>query len=150
MTRSLPGNVTTQMDLALWRTSRAIRGRRRVGAVVFRELDASALAARYLSGALPAAAQTAVAQFMDRYGMRGVGEIDFGQPRWRENPAPVMHTLQSYLQIDPAAAPDAQFARGEQAARDAIEKLAAKARAERGGWLKEKAGARRGAAGSAP
>jgi len=138
VTRSLPGNVTTQMDLALWRTSRAIVADDG-SASLFRELDASALAARYLSGALPAAAQTAVAQFMDRYGMRGVGEIDFGQPRWRENPAPVMHTLQSYLQIDPAAAPDTQFARGEQAARDAIEKLAAKARAERGGRLKEKA-----------
>jgi pyruvate,water dikinase len=75
---------------------------------------------------------------MDRYGMRGVGEIDFGQPRWREDPASVMQTLQSYLQIDKDSTPDVLFARGEQAARAAIEKLALEVRGQSGGWLKEK------------
>jgi pyruvate,water dikinase len=75
---------------------------------------------------------------MDQYGMRGVGEIDFGQPRWREDPMPVMNTLQSYLQIEPDSGPDASFARGEQAAQAAIERLAAEARRQHGGWLKEK------------
>jgi pyruvate,water dikinase len=75
---------------------------------------------------------------MEKYGMRGTGEIDFGQPRWREDPMPIMHTLQSYLNIDEASAPDALFVKGEQAASNAIEKLAAKARKQSGGWLKEK------------
>jgi phosphohistidine swiveling domain-containing protein len=70
--------------------------------------------------------------------MRGVGEIDFGQPRWREEPAPVMHTLQSYLQIAPEFSPDKLFAKGEQTALAAIEQLAAEARKQPGGWLKEK------------
>jgi pyruvate,water dikinase len=75
---------------------------------------------------------------MDRYGMRGVGEIDFGQPRWREDPTPVMQTLQSYLQIDQDSAPNVVFLRGQQAAEKAIEDLAQKVRRQRGGWLKEK------------
>jgi pyruvate,water dikinase len=49
-----------------------------------------------------------------------------------------MHTLQSYLQIDPQFAPDVQFAKGEQAAQDAIEQIAAKARKQPGGWFKER------------
>jgi pyruvate,water dikinase len=49
-----------------------------------------------------------------------------------------MHTLQSYLSIAPEFAPDVVFARGERAAQAAIEKLAAEARGQPGGWLKEK------------
>ncbi|MGC1378772.1 MAG: PEP/pyruvate-binding domain-containing protein [Anaerolineales bacterium] len=137
VTRGLPHNVTTQMDLALWATASAIRADA-ASAGVFRESDAPTLARRYLDGNLPSAAQHAVSGFLDEYGMRGVGEIDFGQPRWREEPAAVMHTLQSYLQIDPSVAPDVMFAKGEQAALAAIEKLAAEARKQPGGWFKEK------------
>jgi rifampicin phosphotransferase len=137
VTRGLPNNVTTEMDLALWETATAIRAD--VDAVsVFHESNAQTLASHYLGGTLPPAAQTAIARFMERYGMRGVGEIDFGQTRWREDPTPVMHTLQSYLHIDPDAAPDVLFAKGDKAAHAAIEKLAAKARRQHGGWLKEK------------
>jgi len=75
---------------------------------------------------------------MEKYGMRGTGEIDFGQPRWREDPTSIMHTLQSYLNIDEASAPDVLFRKGEQAASKAIEKIAANAREQTAGWLKEK------------
>jgi pyruvate,water dikinase len=70
--------------------------------------------------------------------MRGVGEIDLGQPRWREDPASIMVTLQSYLQIEPDFAPDLLFEKGARAAEEAIEQLAAQARRQRGGWIKEK------------
>jgi pyruvate,water dikinase len=137
VTRGLPDNVTTEMDMALWATANAIRDDAQA-AGAFRETEAPQLASRYQGGDLPATTQNAIARFLARYGMRGVGEIDFGQPRWREDPTPVMHTLQSYLQIDPEFAPDAVFAKGEKAAQAAIEKLAAEARSQPGGWLKEK------------
>jgi pyruvate,water dikinase len=137
LTRSLPHNVTTEMDLALWKMATEIRAEAEA-ANEFHASDAPTLARRYLSGTLPATAQNAVARFMERYGMRGVGEIDLGQLRWREDPTPIMHVLQSYLNIDDASAPDALFAKGQQAAQDAIEKLAIQARTQRGGWLKEK------------
>ena len=123
--RGLPGNVTTAMDLALW--SAAARIQSDPGSLrAFSELDATVLAEQYAAGDLPDVAQREVADFLARYGMRGVGEIDLGRPRWRENPIDVMRTLQSYVQItDPELAPDAVFARGRQAAERATEELAA-------------------------
>jgi len=138
VTRGLPNNVTTEMDLALWATAQSIRGDAE-SLKTFSDLAARDLAAHYLGGSLPAAAQRAVAAFMDCYGMRAVGEIDIGQPRWRESPAPIMQTLQSYLQIsDENAAPDVLFARGQKIAQESIGKLAADVRHQRGGWLKAK------------
>ncbi|MEO6063737.1 MAG: PEP-utilizing enzyme, partial [Thermoflexales bacterium] len=55
--------------------------------------------------------------FLARYGMRGAGELDIAAPRWRDDPAALNQTLASYLQVsDPAAAPDAVFARSEREA----------------------------------
>jgi len=129
--------VTTEMDLMLWRTAKIIR-QDPVSFSTFVDSDTSTLATRYLSGTLPEIAQTAVTDFMNRYGMRGVGEIDLGQPRWREEPAAVMQTLQSYLQIRDDMAPDVVFAKGAKAAELAIERLAAQARRESVGGVKEK------------
>jgi pyruvate,water dikinase len=137
VTRGLPRNVTTEMDLALWDTAKAIRADA-ASLESFTTSDASTLARRYLDGTLPSAAQGAIARFMDLYGMRGVGEIDLGQPRWREAPEPIMQTLQSYLKISEEFAPDVLFERGAQQAEEAIDTLAEAARSQSGGWIKEK------------
>jgi pyruvate,water dikinase len=137
VTRSLPHNVTMEMDLALWETAAEIQADAEA-ARIFEVSEAPVLAENYLSQELPPTAQTTIARFMDRYGMRGVGELDIGQPRWREEPSPVMHTLQSYLNIEAEFAPDILFARGEQSALAAVEKLAAEARQQRPRWIKEK------------
>jgi len=137
VTRGLPNNVTTEMDLVLWETAKQIQADAESRAL-FASSSAPELAYRYLNGTLPATAQTVIARFLEKYGMRGVGEIDFGQPRWREDSTPVMHTLQSYLQIEPAFAPDILFAKGAQAAQEAAEKIVANIRTGHGGWLKAK------------
>jgi pyruvate,water dikinase len=136
VTRGLPHNVTTEMDLALWAVAVEIRASE-AALAHFQDHDAGVLAAEYLAAALPAPAQAAVTRFLARYGMRGVGEIDLGRPRWREDPRPVMQTLQSYLQIeDPDQAPDAAFARGATAAGAAVERLTDRVRATPGGRFK--------------
>jgi pyruvate,water dikinase len=138
VTRGLPNNVTTEMDLALWAAAKQIRADAD-SLNEFTKANAASLAARYLAGTLPGAAQKAVTGFMTRYGMRGVGEIDIGLPRWRDDPIPVMQTLQSYLQITyEEAAPDLLFARGQKTAEAAIEQLAAAARKQHGGFIREK------------
>jgi pyruvate,water dikinase len=137
VTRGLPRNVTTEMDLALWETAKAIRTDA-ASLESFSASDAPTLARRYLKGTLPDAAQQAIEHFMEIYGMRGVGEIDLGQPRWRESPEPIMQTLQSYLKISAELAPDVLFERGAQRAEEAIERLAEAARGQSGGWIKEK------------
>jgi pyruvate,water dikinase len=74
---------------------------------------------------------------MQRYGMRGLAEIDLGRRRWREEPLPILQTLCSYLDIDdPGQAPDAVYARGKRAAEAKIDRLAEALRRTRGGWLK--------------
>jgi pyruvate,water dikinase len=138
MTRGLPHNVTTEMDLVLWQTARSIRDDPQAKQL-FEGSDAEALAARYLEGTLPRAAQLAVAEFMERYGMRGVGEIDLGRARWREDPTPIMQVLSSYLQIEGAEqAPDMMFERGAAAAGAAIDRMVEAMRATRGGWLRSR------------
>jgi pyruvate,water dikinase len=125
ITRGLPHNVTTEMDLALWTTAQRIR-RDPATLATLLSADAAALAARYLAGALPPLAQQAVADFLARYGMRGLAEIDLGRRRWHDDPIQVMQTLQSYLRIDdPNQAPDVVFQRGEAAAQAAIAELVA-------------------------
>jgi pyruvate,water dikinase len=136
VTRGLSHNVTTAMDLDLWETAKTIRGD--VESLdCIRQGDPGTLADDFLAQRLPHPAQQAMAAFLERYGARGIGEIDLGRTRWRENPEPIIEALQSYLQIeDPAQAPDAVFARGTAAARGAVEQLAVEARKTRGGWFK--------------
>ncbi|MCA9873857.1 MAG: hypothetical protein KC441_09385 [Anaerolineales bacterium] len=136
LTRGLPHNVTTEMDLVLWQTAQQIR-QSETAVTHFQSHTPAELAAAYLHGQLPEQAQTAVAHFMARYGMRGVGEIDLGHPRWREKPEPIMQTLQSYLRItDASRAPDAVFARSAAEAEAAIEPLVTAVAQTPGGPLK--------------
>jgi rifampicin phosphotransferase len=136
ITRGLPHNVTTEMDLALWATAQQIRAH--AGALAhLQRHDAATLTQHYLAGTLPPVAQSALANFLQRYGMRGVAEIDLGRPRWREQPTQILQTIQSYLRIeDPAQAPDAIFRRGEAAAQAVVEELVADIRHQPGGARK--------------
>jgi pyruvate,water dikinase len=136
LTRGLPHNVTTEMDLALWAAAKRIGAEAELK-TCFCQTTAEALAAQYTAGELPAMAQEAIGTFLERYGVRGLGEIDLGRPRWREDPAPIMRTLQSYLQIDdPRQAPDTVFAKGAAAAERALESLMADLRRSPMGWFK--------------
>jgi phosphohistidine swiveling domain-containing protein len=121
--RGLPNNVTTEMDLKLWQTAQTLR-EDPDSLQIFEGGVASELAASFMADSLPQVAQTALDHFMKEYGVRGLGEIDIGRKRWREDPTPVMQVLQSYLQIsDPEQAPDAVFGRGAEAAKVSAETL---------------------------
>jgi phosphoenolpyruvate synthase/pyruvate phosphate dikinase len=136
ITRGLPHNVTTEMDLALWATTQQIRHDPASLAHLQRH-DVATLTEHYRAGTLPAVAKSALADFLGRYGMRGVAEIDLGRTRWREHPAQIFQTVQSYLRIDdPAQAPDAIFRRGEAAAQTVIDELLDTLRRQPGGARK--------------
>ena len=122
VTRGLPFNVTTEMDLKLWEVAKTIQTDS-LSLAHFKTESADTLANKYLSGNLPAVGQDAVHQFMKLYGMRGLYEIDFGRPRWREEPAPLMNTLKSYVEINEENAPDKVFSAGEVTAKEATQEL---------------------------
>ncbi|QGF23148.1 hypothetical protein Rai3103_05135 [Raineyella fluvialis] len=132
--RSLPGNPTTAMDLALWQVAVAVR-RDPAARALFLDRDADELARLFQDGALPGAATAALRGFLETYGMRGVAEIDLGAPRWRDQPVQVMATLRSYLTMeDPAVAPDVIFTEGLRTSWEAVDRLVALL-AEHRPWL---------------
>ncbi len=134
--RGLPHNVTTEMDLALWRVAQTILADSD-SSQLFQETSAADLASQYLQKNLPSPVQESVASFIERYGARGVGEIDIGLPRWGEEPTHIMQVLQSYLQIkDPDMAPDAVFARSTKSAEQAAAHLESAVRQMHGGFIK--------------
>ncbi|MFZ1412002.1 MAG: PEP-utilizing enzyme, partial [Micropruina sp.] len=136
--RAIEGNVTTQMDLALWQVAVTIQGDAEALAIFTGE-SADSVARLYQAGDLPTAAQRALEEFLAQYGMRGVGEIDLGRSRWRDNPAEIVGTVQSYLAIaDPSRAPEAVFRAGAAAAEQATEKLASLVGVGWGGKLRER------------
>lgn len=123
--RGVEGNVTTYMDLGLWDVARAIQLDAAAAAAFGPDADPDVLAEAYLARRLPPVAQQKIERWMATYGMRGVAEIDFGRPRWREVPGQVMGTLLSFVAIaDPAQAPDAQFAAAATGAGAAVARLA--------------------------
>jgi pyruvate,water dikinase len=134
--RGVPHNVTTEMDLALWSAARAI-GEDAHSAEWFTREDAATLAADFSARRLPKQAEGTLSAFLERYGARGLGEIDLGRPRWREDPVPVIQTLRSYLQFgDTDLSPDAAYARGRAVAEAEVERLVTALRRSPGGWFK--------------
>ncbi|MEV7648278.1 PEP/pyruvate-binding domain-containing protein [Arthrobacter sp. NPDC089319] len=126
--RGLPHNVTTEMDLDLWRTARVIRDDPQSVRTLTEE-DPQLLARRYLEGALPAVCQRELRAFLATYGHRSVAEIDLGVPRWSEDPAHIINVLANYLKLtDPELAPDRVFKRAAETAEAKAAELAARAR----------------------
>jgi rifampicin phosphotransferase len=128
LTQSAPGNVTAEMGLALLDVADAIRPYPDV--VVFLE---HATDARFLDQ-LPAldggrVARDAIDTFLDRYGMRGVGEIDITRPRWRERPDLLIPVLLGNVRNFGPGAGKARFERGRQEASAKERELLARLRA---------------------
>jgi len=98
LTRGLPHNVTTEMDLALWATAKAIRADP-VACDQLTRGEAAELTRDYQAGKLAPTAQAAVDRFLTAFGARGIGEIDFGRTRWHEDPTHIFRVLKSYLRM---------------------------------------------------
>ncbi|MFC7341136.1 PEP/pyruvate-binding domain-containing protein [Saccharopolyspora griseoalba] len=122
----LPHNVTTQMDLGLWRLAEGIDERHRE---LFAETPAEELTAMYREGALP---EIGLAEFLAAYGHRAAAEVDIGVPRWGEDPTPVFTTIANYLRItDPEMSPQRRFERAAADAEAKLEELVRRARRTR-------------------
>ncbi|MER7167423.1 rifamycin-inactivating phosphotransferase [Micromonospora sp. NPDC000207] len=128
LTLSAPGNVTSEMGLALLDVADVIRPHPEVVAYLERVEDEDFLPE--LPG-LPGGteARAAVEAFLDRYGMRCVGEIDVTRPRWSERPATLLPLiLDNVRNFEPGAA-GRRFEQGrrtaEAKAREVVERLRA-------------------------
>jgi pyruvate,water dikinase len=119
--RGMPYNVTTQMDLELWKVAvAAVRHR-----AVFLQNSPDELAERFHRGDLP---EIGLGEFLARYGHRCAAEIDVGVPRWAEDPTPVFAALAGYLRLeDPEQAPDRRFTRAAIEAEETLDRLIGRA-----------------------
>ncbi|GGQ05387.1 putative phosphoenolpyruvate synthase [Streptomyces griseomycini] len=116
LTLSAPDNITSEMGLALLDVADVIRPHPEVTAFLQGVEDED-----FLDGLakLPGGteARDAIEAYLDRYGMRCVGEIDITRPRWRERPAALVPAiLDNVRNFEPGAAAR-RFERGRQEAR---------------------------------
>lgn len=104
LTQSAPHNVTAEMGLALLDVADAIRPHPEVVAFLEHVADDGFL------DELPALAggreaREAIRAYLDRYGMRGVGEIDITRPRWSERPTTLVPMIVHHVKsFEPGAA----------------------------------------------
>lgn len=128
LTLSAPGNVTSEMGLALLDVADVIRPLPEVVAFLERVEDDGFLdELPKLAGG--AEARDAITGYLDRYGMRCVGEIDITRPRWRERPATLVPViLDNVRNFEPGAA-ERRFEQGRQKARAKEQDVLARLRA---------------------
>ncbi|MFE9577228.1 rifamycin-inactivating phosphotransferase [Nocardia sp. NPDC006044] len=95
LTQSVPGNVTSEMGLALLDVADVIRPHPEVVAYL-RKIEQTgddhflAELTEYEGGQ---EVRIAIEDFLDKYGMRCAGEIDITRPRWTERPATLVPTI---------------------------------------------------------
>ncbi|MER8007838.1 rifamycin-inactivating phosphotransferase [Streptomyces sp. NPDC094149] len=128
LTLSAPGNVTSEMGLALLDVADAIRPHPEVVAFLQGVEDEHFLdELAELPGGIEARA--AIEGYLDRYGMRCVGEIDITRPRWRERPDTLLPLiLDNVRNFEPGAA-ERRFEQGRRKAREKEEEVLSRLRA---------------------
>ena len=135
LTRSVPHNVTSEMGLALLDVADVLRPHQDVVAFLQEVEDDDFL------DELPAfeggqAAQGAIRTYLDRYGMRCVGEIDITRPRWSERPATLLPLILGNVKnMEPGAA-ERRFEQGRQEAWGKEQDVLARLRAQPDGESK--------------
>jgi pyruvate,water dikinase len=132
--RSPPGNVTTEMGLALGDLADVVRAH--PGAIdrLRRATDATLEDLCQIAGGEEV--HRAFATFLERYGMRGAGEIDITRPRWREAPAQLIPAIEGHLRGSSPGQHRREFRAGKEAAERAAARLLERLRMTRGGALK--------------
>jgi pyruvate,water dikinase len=115
LTQSVPHNVTSEMGLALLDVADAIRPHPDVVAFLQHVEDEGFLdELPGLAGGREA--RDAIRAWLDRYGMRCVGEIDITRPRWSERPTTLVPLILGNVKNFEPGAGQRRFAQGRQEA----------------------------------
>lgn len=104
LTLSAPGNVTSEMGLALLDVADAIRPHPEVVAYL-QGVDDDGFLDELPKLAGGTEARDAIEVYLDRYGMRCVGEIDITRPRWRERPTTLVPLILDNIKLFEPGAP---------------------------------------------
>jgi len=128
LTLSAPGNVTSEMGLALLDVADVIRPHPEVVAFL-QGVDNEGFLDELPKLAGGSEAREAIEAYLDRYGMRCVGEIDITRPRWSERPTTLVPLILDNVRLFEPGAAERRFEQGRQEAqkkqRDVLERLRA-------------------------
>jgi len=115
LTQSVPQNVTSEMGLALLDVADVIRPHPQVVAFLHNVEDEGFLddLAKLEGGP---EARDAIRTFLDKYGMRCVGEIDITRPRWSERPTTLVPVILGNIKNFEPGAGEQRFEQGRQEA----------------------------------
>ena len=128
LTQSVPHNVTSEMGLALLDVADAIRPYPDVVAFLQHVEDEGFLdELPKLAGGREA--QDAIRGWLDKYGMRCVGEIDITRPRWSERPTTLVPMILGNIKNFEPGAGERRFEQGRQEAREREQELLERLRA---------------------
>jgi phosphoenolpyruvate synthase/pyruvate phosphate dikinase len=115
LTQSVPRNVTSEMGLALLDVADVIRPHRDVVAFLEKVTDEDV---GFLADLPPLSggrdAHDAIQAWLDKYGMRGVGEIDITRPRWSERPSLLVRLILDNVKNFSPGAATRRFEAGKQ------------------------------------
>ncbi len=146
LTLSAPNNVTSEMGLALLDVADVIRPHPEVVAFLQGVEDEDVREAGERNGRqfldeLPklaggAEARAAIEAYLDRYGMRCVGEIDITRPRWRERPTTLVPVILDNIRLFEPGAAERRFEHGRQEAQQKERDVLARLRAQPDGARK--------------
>ena len=115
LTQSVPHNVTSEMGLALLDVADAIRPHPEVVAFLQHVEDEDFLEElAELSGGREA--RDAIETWLEKYGMRCVGEIDITRPRWSERPSALVPVILGNIRNFEPGAGARRFEQGRQEA----------------------------------
>ena len=115
LTQSVPHNVTSEMGLSLLAVADVIRPHPDVVAFLQQAEDENFLDNLHkLAGGREA--EDAIRTWLDKYGMRGVGEIDITRPRWSERPTMLLPILLGHIENFEPGAGEQRFEHGRRVA----------------------------------
>ena len=115
LTQSVPHNVTSEMGLALLDVADVIRPHPDVVAFLQRVEDGNFLDELPTLAGGPEA-RDAIRAYLDRYGMRCIGEIDITRPRWSERPTTLLPMILTNIKNFGPGAGERRFEQGRQEA----------------------------------
>ncbi len=115
LSKSIPGNVTSEMGLALMELADTVRSYPEVIALLQQAKDDQFLEQlQHVKGGM--IVHAAFALYLQRYGMRCPGEIDVTRTRWSEHPAALIPLILSHMKSNEPGAGEQRFRQGQQRA----------------------------------
>ncbi len=112
LTQSVSDNVTSRMGLELLDVADVIRPHAEVIAYLHGAGDDDSFMEKLTTLAGGREARDAIQRWLDRYGMRGVGEIDISRPRWTDRPSALVPLILGNIRNSEPGAAARRFQQG--------------------------------------